>query len=255
MENIERRMRKFGLIGKDISYSFSPGYFKAKFESLGLDDCTYEIFDLAEISEFRALRTEPGLCGLNITIPYKTSISPFLDRLHEDAAQIGAVNTIRFTKTGLVGYNTDVIGFIGSLAPLLTSGDTDALILGTGGASRAIAFGLTQLGIRYRFVSRTPGKEHLSYSDLNRSIMKRHQIIINCTPLGTFPKINAAPPLPYEFLDKAHLLYDLIYNPGETKFLQKGKQAGCRIKNGLEMLHLQAEASWDIWNKEPAELE
>jgi shikimate dehydrogenase len=242
-------MRRFGLVGKNISYSFSPGYFKSKFESLGLEDCSYEIFDVSEISQFTEIAAQRDLCGLNITIPYKTAVCPFLDRLDPDAAEIGAVNTVRFTKTGLEGFNTDVTGFTESIRPLLRPTDTDALILGTGGASRAIAFGLGKLGIRHRFVSRSSREGQLLYTDLNESLMQRHQIIVNCTPLGTHPQVDAAPPIPYGSLNKSHLLYDLIYNPERTAFLQKGSHAGCRIKNGLQMLHLQAEASWEIWNR------
>ncbi|MGB5402406.1 shikimate dehydrogenase family protein [Robiginitalea sp.] len=242
-------MRRFGLIGRDISYSFSPGYFKSKFDALGLADCSYEIFDLPEIDKFPEILSEKHLSGLNVTIPYKTAICPFLDHLDADAAEIGAVNTIRFTKAGLEGYNTDLIGFMNSLRPLLLPTDKAALILGAGGAARAIAFGLTKLGIHYRFVSRSPGKEKLSYGELDGNVLKNFQILINCTPLGTYPQVHAAPPIPYKALTKYHLLYDLIYNPELTTFLQSGQKAGTRIKNGLEMLHLQAEASWEIWNR------
>ena len=242
-------MRKFGLIGRHISYSFSPGYFRTKFETLGLSDCTYEIFDLDEITEFPEIISKGNLSGLNVTIPYKTAICPFMDQLDKDAEQIGAINTIRFTKTGLIGYNTDVIGFVNSLSPLLGPADKAALILGTGGAAKAIAFGLTKLGIHHHFVSRSPGEGNLRYSDLDETVMKHFQILINCTPLGTYPQENECPPFPYKALNKTHLLYDLIYNPQQTAFLQKGSEAGSRIKNGLEKLHLQAEASWEIWNR------
>jgi shikimate dehydrogenase len=242
-------MRRFGLVGRHISYSFSPGYFKTKFETLGLSDCAYEIFDLAEIAEFPGIISKGHLSGLNVTIPYKTAICPFLDQLDKDASEIGAVNTIQFTKAGLKGYNTDVIGFVNSLSPLLRPADKAALIFGTGGAAKAVAFGLTKLGIHHRFVSRSAGEGNLRYSDLGEAVLKRFQILINCTPLGTHPQENAYPPIPYSALNRNHLLYDLIYNPGQTAFLQKGNEAGCRIKNGLEMLHLQAEASWEIWNR------
>ena len=242
-------MRRFGLIGRDISYSFSPGYFKSKFDALGLADCSYEIFDLPEIDKFPEILSKQDLCGLNVTIPYKTAICPFLDQLDADAAEIGAVNTIRFTNAGLKGYNTDLTGFVNSLAPLLLPSDEAALILGTGGAARAIAFGLTKLGIHYRFVSRSPGKGNLTYRELDANVLKNFQILINCTPLGTYPQVDAAPPIPYNTLTENHLLYDLIYNPELTTFLRGGQQAGARIKNGLEMLHLQAEASWEIWNR------
>ncbi|MGB5315915.1 MAG: shikimate dehydrogenase [Robiginitalea sp.] len=243
-------MRRFGLIGRDISYSFSPGYFKTKFETLGLADCSYEIFDLSEIDKFPEILSGRPLSGLNVTIPYKTAICPFLDHLDPDAAEIGAVNTIRFTDAGLKGYNTDVTGFMNSLSPLLLPADQAALILGTGGAAQAIAYGLTKLGIHYRFVSRSPAEGDLSYDDLDSVLLKSFQILINCTPLGTYPQVHTFPPIPFKALTRNHLLYDLIYNPELTAFLQGGQRAGARIKNGLEMLHLQAEASWEIWNRE-----
>lgn len=243
-------MRRFGLIGRDISYSFSPGYFKSKFDTLGLADCSYEIFDLPDIDKLPEILSKNTLSGLNVTIPYKTAICPYLDELDADAAEIGAVNTICFTKTGLKGYNTDVIGFVNSLGPLLLPTDKAALILGTGGAAQAIAFGLTKLGIDYRFVSRSSGEGNLRYEELESATLKSFQILINTTPLGTYPQVQEAPPIPYKFLTRSHLLYDLIYNPELTAFLKSGQKAGARIKNGLEMLHLQAEASWEIWNRE-----
>jgi len=243
-------MRRFGLIGRDISYSFSPGYFKSKFDTLGLADCSYEIFDLPDIDKLPEILSKNTLSGLNVTIPYKTAICPYLDELDADASEIGAVNTICFTKTGLKGYNTDVIGFVNSLGPLLLPTDKAALILGTGGAAQAIAFGLTKLGIDYRFVSRSSGEGNLRYEELESATLKSFQILINTTPLGTYPQVQEAPPIPYKFLTRSHLLYDLIYNPELTAFLKSGQKAGARIKNGLEMLHLQAEASWEIWNRE-----
>ena len=243
-------MRRFGLIGRDISYSFSPGYFKSKFDTLGLADCSYEIFDLPDIDKLPEILSKNTLSGLNVTIPYKTAICPYLDELDADAAEIGAVNTICFTKTGLKGYNTDVIGFVNSLGPLLLPTDKAALILGTGGAAQDIAFGLTKLGIDYRFVSRSPGEGNLRYEELESATLESFQILINTTPLGTYPQVQEAPPIPYKFLTRSHLLYDLIYNPELTAFLKSGQKAGARIKNGLEMLHLQAEASWEIWNRE-----
>ncbi len=243
-------MRRFGLIGRDISYSFSPGYFKSKFDTLGLADCSYEIFDLPDIDKLPEILSKNTLSGLNVTIPYKTAICPYLDELDADAAEIGAVNTICFTKTGLKGYNTDVIGFVNSLGPLLLPTDKAALILGTGGAAQAIAFGLTKLGIDYRFVSRSSGEGNLRYEELESATLKSFQILINTTPLGTYPQVQEAPRIPYKFLTRSHLLYDLIYNPELTAFLKSGQKAGARIKNGLEMLHLQAEASWEIWNRE-----
>ena len=242
-------MRRFGLIGKDISYSFSPGYFGEKFRGLGLKDCIYEIYDLPEISAFPdLLRQYPDLKGLNVTIPYKQAVIPYLDHLERQAWEIGAVNTLRFAKNRVEGHNTDVIGFRESLRPLLEPSDKAALILGTGGASKAVAYGLGQLDISYHFVSRKPKNGQLSYKDLNEALLKQYQILVNCTPLGTHPKVEEAPPLPYHAIGSSHLLYDLIYNPPETTFLTEGLQRGARIKNGLEMLRLQAEASWEIWN-------
>jgi shikimate dehydrogenase len=243
-------MRRFGLVGRDISYSFSPGYFKSKFDALGLSDCSYEIFDLPEIDKLPEILSGNDLSGLNVTIPYKTAVCPYLDELDDNAAEIGAVNTIRFTKTGLKGYNTDVTGFVNSLKPLLLPSDKAALILGTGGAAQALAFGLTELGIEYRFVSRSPVGGNLRYEELDSTALKSFQILINSTPLGTYPEVHAAPPIPYGLLTRNHLLYDLIYNPELTTFLKGGQKAGARIKNGLEMLHIQAEASWEIWNRE-----
>lgn len=242
-------MRRFGLIGNNISYSFSPGYFREKFDKLGLKDCRYEIFDLANISEFPELLKRFGdLEGLNVTIPYKEAVIPCLDHLDELAREIGAVNTIRIRRGRLEGFNTDVTGFRESLRPLLTQTDRAALILGTGGASKAVAYALRQLDIPYRFVSRKPVSGHLTYTDLEAPVLKEFQIIVNSTPLGTYPEVEKAPPLPYKALGPTHLLYDLIYNPPQTTFLKRGLQQGARIKNGLEMLNLQAEASWNLWN-------
>ncbi len=242
-------MRRFGLLGRNISYSFSPGYFREKFEREGIHNAVYEVFDLPDLKGFpRLLEQYPDLKGLNVTIPYKEEILPFLHELDPEADRIGAVNTIRFSGARLWGYNTDVIGFRASLQPLLKQGDRAALILGTGGASKAVAYGLEQLGIPFRFVSRNPRPGQLQYEDLNRQILEDHPILINCTPLGTSPDIGACPPIPYEGLDQSHLLYDLIYNPAQTEFLKRGSLAGARTKNGLEMLELQADASWELWN-------
>ena len=208
----------------------------------------YEIYDLPEIAAFPDLLGRyPDLQGLNVTIPYKEAVIPYLDHLEEKAREIGAVNTIRVHGGRLEGYNTDVLGFRESLRPLLRKTDRKALILGTGGASKAVAHGLRELGLDYRFVSRNPKQGQLAYADLDTALMEQHQVLVNCTPLGTFPAVEKAPPLPYEALGSSHLLYDLIYNPAETTFLRKGRLQGARTKNGLEMLELQAEASWNIW--------
>jgi shikimate dehydrogenase len=243
-------MRRFGLLGKNISYSFSPGYFREKFLRMGLSDCRYDIFDLKEIGEFPALlRRHPDLEGLNVTIPYKEAVLSFLQELDPTAADIGAVNTIRVSPGGLKGFNTDVIGFRESLRPLLKESDTAALILGTGGASKAVAYALGQLGIPFRMVSRDPAHGQLSYEALDVETLKEFPILVNCPPLGTFPAVSSAPDIPYVALTPAHLLYDLIYNPDQTTFLKRGAQQGARTKNGLEMLRLQAEASWELWNR------
>ena len=244
-------MRKFGLIGKNISYSFSESYFKNKFEKEHIKDASYQNFDLESISEFNALiKKNNDIAGLNVTIPYKEVIIPYLDSINKTAAKIGAINTIKITKKGnLKGYNTDYYGFINSLEPILKKHHKNALILGTGGASKAIAYALNKLKINYIYVSRTKTEDNLTYNELNEQIINKHLIIINCSPVGTFPKIQDCPDIPYEFITNKHILFDLIYNPSETLFLKKGKQLGATICNGLIMLELQAEKSWEIWNK------
>lgn len=242
---------KFGLLGKDISYSFSRKYFSEKFEKLGLNNLKYLNFDIPEIEEFPFLlyHKEHEYKGINVTIPYKQSVMRYLDEIDDDAKEIGAVNTINITKENkLVGYNTDVYGFQNSIKPLLKDHHKKALILGTGGASKAIAFGLEKLGIEYKFVSRSLTENMFLYSTLNEQIIEEYNVIINCSPVGTHPNMEDAPNLPFEFISDKHLLFDLIYNPSETKFLRLGKNNGATIKNGLEMLELQAEKSWEIWN-------
>lgn len=241
----------FGLVGRNISYSFSRGYFTEKFEKLGLDTHQYVNFDLQEVTLLEEVvnAKKEGLKGLNVTIPYKQEVQQFLTGLDEDAKEIGAVNTIKLHKDGsVVGYNTDVHGFQKSLEPLLQAHHTKALILGTGGASKAVAFAFKKLGIAYKFVSRTGKGEMLSYEDITESTLKEYTVVVNCSPLGTSPKTELKPNIPYEFITSKHLLYDLIYNPAETTFLRLGKEQGAAIKNGLEMLELQAEKAWEIWN-------
>lgn len=243
---------KYGLIGKDISYSFSRDYFTKKFLDLNLKEHSYRNFDIPEIEEFPFLlyHKEDDYLGLNVTIPYKESIMKYLSGIDEVAEKIGAVNTIKITKDNkFVGYNTDVFGFEKSLRPLLNSHHKKALILGTGGASKAIAYVLEKLNIEFKFVSRTPEEHQFSYDSLNKSILNEYHLIINSTPLGTFPDVELTPDIPYNYLTKNHLLYDLIYNPEETTFLKLGKNQGSMIKNGAEMLKLQAEKSWEIWNE------
>lgn len=249
MEKTERQVFNFGLVGRNISYSFSRGYFKKKFNELGLTHHVYENFDLQEISEFPAiLRTTENIKGLNVTIPYKEEIIPFLDEIDESANMIGAVNTIRISKDGLKGFNTDAYGFQKSIEPLLQDHHRKALILGTGGASKAIAFVLNRLGIEYSYVSRSGKKNGFTYEALNDDVIKEHTLIINCSPVGTFPNIDEKPALPYGEIGRQHLLFDLIYNPSETAYLKAGKANGATICNGLRMLELQAEKAWEIWN-------
>ncbi|WP_333877851.1 shikimate dehydrogenase family protein [Flavobacterium sp.] len=243
--------RQFGLIGKNISYSFSKKYFTEKFASGALTDCTYENFDIASIEEFpEIVAHHPNLKGVNVTIPYKESVIPYLDKLSKKAAQIGAVNIIRFTKNGkLKGYNSDYYGFIKSLQPLLQSHHRKALLLGTGGAAKAVAFALDQLGILHTYVSREEKEGMIDYDRINATTFDNYHIVINCTPLGTSPDTKAFPPIPYHFFTEKHIAFDLIYNPEETVFLKKAKQHGAIVKNGYEMLVLQAEKAWKIWNK------
>ncbi|MGG5507749.1 MULTISPECIES: shikimate dehydrogenase family protein [unclassified Myroides] len=243
--------KQYGLIGKDITYSFSQNYFTQKFKQLGLTDSAYNNFDMAKISEFGDLleRCE-HLRGLNVTIPYKQAVIPYLDSLSKKAIQIGAVNTIRITKKNkLKGYNTDWYGFYHSLKPLLKKQHTQALILGTGGASKAIEYALKKLGITYKFVSRTKQDSEFTYEELNEDILTRFTLIINTTPLGTFPHTAEKPNIPYQYLTAQHLVYDLIYNPELTTFLRLAQEQQATVKNGHEMLVLQAEKAYKIWSK------
>jgi shikimate dehydrogenase len=243
-------MFKLGLLGKNISYSFSKAYFKKKFENEKISNISYENFDIQDIALFPSIiKNTEGLKGMNVTIPYKEVVMPFLDKINKKAEAIGAVNTIKVTKKGkLVGYNTDCYGFKKTLTPHLKPHHQKALILGTGGASKAIAYTLKNLNIEYYYVSRKASKDvSYTYETLSEDIIKDHQIIINCTPLGTFPNIEDCPKIPYNGVTKNHILYDLIYNPEETKFLKLGKQKQATIINGLKMLEFQAEKSWSIW--------
>ena len=242
-------MKTFGLIGKNISYSFSRTYFTEKFKKENID-AKYYNFDLENINQFRdVIKEMPDLQGLNVTIPYKQEIISFLDDLAPEAKEIGAVNTIKVNGNRLTGYNTDYIGFSESIKPLLKSHHNKALILGTGGASKAIAYALKKLDIEYKFVSRDSGKGKLGYDDLSEEIIKDHNIIINTTPVGTFPDVEEYPKFPIKYLTKNHLVYDLIYNPEITLLLALAKKRGATVKNGLKMLELQAESAWNIWNK------
>lgn len=243
--------KRFGLLGRNISYSFSKDYFTDKFNNENFEGCTYENFDIPEITAFpEVIKNTADLKGLNVTIPYKETVIPFLDKLSKKATLIGAVNTIKITKKGkLKGYNTDYYGFKKSLQPLLQPHHRKALILGTGGASKGVAFALDELDIPYTFVSREAKENGIDYDRINATTFDNYQIIINATPVGTSPNVDAFPLLPYEFLTDKHIAYDLIYNPAETQFLKKAKQHGAQIKNGLDMLIFQAEKAWKIWNK------
>jgi shikimate dehydrogenase len=247
-------MRKFGLIGYPLGHSFSRTYFRKKFEEESLVACSYSNFEIATISTLSEILKDPELVGLNVTIPYKELVIPFLHKKDQVVEEITACNCIRIDQGVLSGFNTDVIGFEKSLSEKLTGPDLQALILGTGGSSKAVAWVLKKKGIKFLFVSRNksdaPGQ--ITYEDLNREVLKTYPLIINCTPLGMEPETGACPPIPYEWIGPRHFLFDLIYNPAITLFLEKGELAGARIKNGADMLAIQAEASWTIWNDRSA---
>ncbi len=244
-------MRIFGLIGKNINYSFSVAYFSEKFQKESITDALYKNFDIPEITYFlQILKKHKDLKGLNVTIPYKQEIIPYLDKLSRKAEEVGAVNTIKVTKKGkLKGYNTDVYGFKKSLKPLLKPHHKKALVLGTGGASRAVIYVLEKLGLEYKIVSRNPIENQLSYDAISQEVMQEYTIVINCTPLGTSPNTEQCPELNYDYFTDQHLAFDLIYNPAETAFLRKAKQQGATIQNGYQMLMYQAEKAWEIWNR------
>lgn len=252
MDNAQDKSNNtYGLIGRDIDYSFSRGYFAEKFQAEDLPH-SYVNFDLQSISEFNSIFQDlENIKGLNVTIPYKEAVIPYLDKLNKRAKRIGAVNTIKVSKKGkLIGYNTDFYGFKKSLEPHLEKHHKKALIFGTGGASKAIAYALKKLKIDFYFVSRAKKENSTyTYSELTEATIASHQLLINCSPVGTYPDINACPNIPYDGVGESHILYDLIYNPEETKFLQLGKSQNAITVNGLRMLELQAEKSWQIWNR------
>lgn len=264
-------MNTYGLIGKSLKHSFSQLFFEAKFKKEALTDCQYRLFELPDIADLaQLLASEPDMCGFNVTIPYKKSILPYLDELSPEAAAIGAVNVVKRVKevqgvnevqevhgvklvkeekrvrgVWLKGYNTDAEGFALSLEGVELP--ERALVLGTGGAASAVSFVLRQRGIPFLQVSRTSGRGDLTYGEVTEEVLREYRFIINCTPVGTLGEQQRLLPLPYEALTAAHFLYDLVYNPEVTPFLEKGKQYGARTQNGLRMLHLQAEAAWRIW--------
>ncbi|MBR0202135.1 MAG: shikimate dehydrogenase [Bacteroidaceae bacterium] len=258
--------QEYGLLGHPLGHSFSRAFFNDKFAREGID-AEYLNFDLSDISELPQLLAEhPNLCGLNVTIPYKQAVIPYLDELSDEARAIGAVNVIKvlpptaavLPPTGgvregpyLKGFNSDVIGFTESIRPLLEPHHKKALVLGTGGASKAVCAGLDKLGIEWRYVSRSGAGERLfTYSDLTPEIIAEYTVIVNCTPLGMYPRIDSCPEIPYRALSPRHLLFDLVYNPEITLFMRNGRRQGAKVKNGLEMLHLQALASWEFWTGE-----
>ncbi|MEH6705572.1 MAG: shikimate dehydrogenase [Galbibacter orientalis] len=246
---MKKELRHFGLLGKNISYSFSAGYFTEKFKQLNLDNHSYVNFDLQNIEEIKnVLAQDKDIVGFNITIPYKEAIIPFLTEIDPKAKEIGAVNTVKITKNGLKGYNTDVYGFYKSIEPFIKSHHKKALILGTGGASKAVKHALIDLGLEIQFVSRTASENKLSYEMLTKQVMEQHQVIVNCSPIGTFPNTEVKPAIPYEFLTEEHLVFDLIYNPPKTAFMKYAEANGATAVNGSKMLELQAEKAWEIWN-------
>jgi shikimate dehydrogenase len=247
-------MEKYGLIGYPLEHSFSKTYFNQKFEAEHID-AEYVNFEIPSVKELKnILKENAGLQGLNVTLPYKTAVIPLLDDIDEDARLIGAVNVIAikkgsFGKLRIKGYNSDIIGFKQSIEPLLNETQRKALILGTGGASKAVFHGLKQLGIASTFVSRTAKDSCITYGEISPEIMEQYTVIVNTTPVGMYPNIDDCPAIPYGLLSPDHLLYDLLYNPDETLFMRKGKAQGATVKNGLEMLLLQAFASWEMWHR------
>jgi shikimate dehydrogenase len=243
-------MKQFGLIGYPLGHSFSKKYFEEKFATKNLQDCVFDLFPIKEIQEYKNLVVQQSnLIGLAVTIPYKETVMPLIDKVSDAAKEIGAVNCIQFKNGKSIGYNTDIIGFKKSLLPLLQPQHTKALILGTGGASKAVQYVLKNIGINFLLVSRTENNNTITYEDISEELLQSHFLIINTTPLGMSPNEEGFADIPYQFLTTKHLLYDLIYKPEKTLFLQKGEQQGCMIKNGFEMLVLQAEENWKIWNQ------
>ncbi|MDR0575196.1 MAG: shikimate dehydrogenase [Tannerella sp.] len=245
--------KKYGLIGYPLGHSFSKDFFNNKFSSENID-AEYINFEIKDVKELKyVLRENPDLCGLNVTLPYKMDVIPLLDSISDNARNIGAVNVIKFKRSGLFGklnlegHNSDIAGFKQSIEPILNNTHRKALILGTGGASKAIFHGLKQLGLDSIFVSRTQKEFCITYDEITQNTMENYTVIVNTTPLGMYPKTDACPKILYQYLTPGHILYDLIYNPDETLFMKKGKERGAVVKNGLEMLLLQAFISWEIW--------
>ncbi len=248
-------MHLFGLIGYPLTHSFSKNYFSEKFRREEIKDCIYENFQLDAISNFPTIiNKNPNLEGLNVTIPYKESVLQFLNERTELVIQTGACNCIRITERKLTGYNTDVLGFERSLANKLQSHHTSALVLGTGGAAKAVEFVLRKKGIHYKYVSRKFQENSLTYDQLTTDVIEKNLLIINTTPVGMYPQVNEAPSLPYDAITPSHFLFDLVYNPDKTLFLKEGENRGAAIQNGYDMLVYQAEESWNIWNNKDASI-
>ena len=241
-------MKTYGLIGEKLGHSFSKNFFEEKFKRSGILNTSYLNFELDHINKLIGLLNTKSISGLNVTIPYKESVIPYLNALSKEAKAIGAVNTIVFKSGKLIGHNTDHIGFKNSIKPFLENTMDRALILGSGGASKAVVYALESIGLDCLVVSRTPKKDELSYKDINEFVLKHHLLIVNTTPLGTAPNINECPKIPYAFITKKHLVVDLIYNPCESLFLKKAKAQKAEILNGQSMLIHQAEEAWSLWN-------
>ena len=243
-----RENKIYGLIGKNIDYSFSKNFFSKKFKNENIN-CKYLNFDIQNISDFKSVISDKNISGLNVTNPYKEDVIKYLDEISNDAKSIGAVNTIKISNKNLTGHNTDHIGFTKSIEKIDEFKNIEsALILGSGGASKAIQLALDNMKIKYTIVSRSNSKKFINYNQVSEKIIKNHKLIVNCTPLGTFPEVEKCPEIDYRFLSPFNILYDLVYNPNQSNFLRKGVNAGCKIKNGLEMLEIQAIESWKIWN-------
>jgi shikimate dehydrogenase len=246
-------MRKFGLIGYPLGHSFSKKYFTQKFSEENISDCSYENFPLESLDKFHDLLMEnPDLCGLNVTIPYKTEILKFVDYKDIMIDEIGAVNVLKIGrdrgKIRISGYNSDITGIRDSILPFKTENVRNAMILGSGGSARAVAWTLDDMGINHSIISRSRKRGTIAYSDITREMIKGVQLIINTTPLGMYPGVETRPELNYNFLDESHILFDLVYNPEMTLFLRSGQERGCKIITGLKMLYSQADRSWEIWN-------
>jgi shikimate dehydrogenase len=247
---MQKAERLFGLIGYPLSHSFSKRYFTEKFQKENISGCRYELFPIEWVGDVKKIiENNPALSGLNVTIPHKESVIPYLDHLTDAVRQIGACNCIQVRAGKLTGYNTDVIGFEKMILPYLKSYHAKALILGTGGAAKAVAWVFNKLGLEYIYVSRDAGMNKISYSEIDDSLMDAHKIVVNTTPLGMAPNTEGVPDIPFEHISGEHLFIDLIYNPAKTRFLSIAEEKGATIVNGMEMLIIQAEEGWKIWNQ------